>query len=306
MAVQVRWFDAADTTEEFNVNNLTEHTPTLAEQPWMAATIKNANPTADDLYAALLRHYGMRPTSWVPLHPLWSEGKLRMVAMCEADVAALQQLGQIRCTTGRDLTADDVECFSPALLAWIEAQLTMLGGSVFVRMTDKSTKDSMNGHCALHTTMDVLDALTSSRRLLKYVTGNTSDQWLVMMPWMPIDAPREYRVLVIDERVAGISQQHCYSSYGRETLTSEARRLAEAHADAVAIIAWYAEHKAAFAALHYEHVTLDVYVIDATVHLIECNPPSLWCASGSSLFRKSDFFAGGCLCDPSIVTVLIR
>jgi len=252
-------------SEKFNVNNLPDYFP---DSSWVRSVC-----TSGDRYSEICDHYGTN--RWLPLHPFYSTDYLVRIPLSESDLSSLKRIGQIRCSSGRDLRSDDIEDFSDELISQLNKAVFKLG-KVFVRMTHKSTKNSFSRKlCFCSTVLDILDSLTSSIPLLK--TLNSPFQEIILMKWVIIDPKTEYRVFIIDYKLVGISQQHCYTTFGPRDVLPDAEKILE----------WYQSVRDKFIELNYSIATLDLYV-NEKVNLIEVNPPSLWGPSGSSLFTEKE------------------
>jgi len=232
---------------------------------------KTSAGVSDEVYYETCRKY--QTQTWIGLHPQRNE--LTRWKLSPKDVNSLKMLNQIRCAIGRDFKSSDLEHFSPEFVSFVKTSLEKFP-QAFVRLSHKSFKNSFSTTLRpLTTTEDVFDALTSSLDILK--TLDMPEQELFIMKWIHIDRRRE-------SRVVGISQQECYKSF---SLSPE--RQHEAISDAQLIVNYYHDNKSTFDSFGYQTVTLDVFVDEGMVKLIECNPPSLWGPSGSSLFREEDF-----------------
>ncbi len=292
VSIDVFCFDETS-SDEFNVCNIDVRTP----------------PNA--IYKDVVEKYGM--TTWMILHPYFSRA-LNIWLFNESDLNSIRSLAQIRCSSGRDIKPSDIDDFSSEFINYLNNSCSKYKATgVFCRMTHKSTKNGFGRLRPLHSAIEILDAVTSSSRLLKTIQPSVNGpQIMAIMPWVAINPEREYRVFVIDGRVAGISQQHCYIKFDNR----DEKQVKE---DAKQIIVWYDNNKSLLDTMGYQTVTLDIHIVSSSddidkdylyyndkslVRLIECNPPSLWCASGSSLFREKDFEQ--CLSNKNVVTIIIR
>ena len=238
----------------------------------------NRESTPDDVYYQTCQKY--QTQTWITLHPQYPH--LARLKLLTSDIQALMELGQVRCSSGRQFRISNLEGFSTRLIAFVTDSIRKFPRA-FLRLSHKSYKNSFSTKLRpLTTVIDVFDALTSSYHLLR--TLNMPEQELFIMKWVDIDKQREYRVFIIDAKLVGISQQECYKTF---SVTSERKQ--QALADATLIIDYYTRHQATFNSFGYQTVTLDVFIHEETVNLIECNPPSYWCSSGSSLFTAEDF-----------------
>ena len=271
--MKISHFDQ-DIDEEFNICNLSELTPTLEEQPWLK---RICTDSTKKIYQQVVYHYGMN--KWIHLHPFYETGNLAAHILSSLDLDSLKSLSQIRCASGRSFKNADLDNFSAEFISFIERNVKVDG--VFARMSHKSVKDGFNKLIPLKSVSDVLDSLTSSAKLLQ--TFVDPNQILVIMSWVDIQPEKEYRVFVINNRIAAISQQNCYSNFERGN--------GEVENDVKMILKYYSRVKDEFYKIGYESATLDIYIGGNEARLIEINPPTLWCASGSSLFNKKELLS---------------
>lgn len=255
--------------EEININNLHQFQPDFSDSFVAKICVKNEI----SIYEQVCRHYHTK--NWIFLHPQFSE-MLRWKLSVQ-DLEAFRRLGQIRCASGRSLKKSDLDHFSEDLLSFFRQGLEKFP-QAFIRFAHKSFKDSFSVKLQpLQSVSQILDALTSSIKL--YKTLDQADQEIYLMKWVEIDPKKEYRVLIIDSRVAGISRQHCYESFPVDDVME----------DAELIVEYYHQHFDDFERLNYQTATVDLFVSNGIVNLIEINPPSYWGPSGSSLFVENDF-----------------
>lgn len=193
----------------------------------------------------------------------------------------LERISIIRVLTGRRLKETDLEDISPSFLENITCILAKFDNEVFVKTSEKSAK---NDHPLkpLHTLKDVIEEITGSMEILKYSIAHEYVQckFLVLKKWeSKITESNEFRVIVQDNRILGISQQRWYKNVG---LTHQMCLDA-----AYSIINWYNHVK-----IPYDSTVLDVWVDFSErphqTHLIECNPGFCWGSSGSALFHWID------------------
>ncbi|ADO67403.1 hypothetical protein crov369 [Cafeteria roenbergensis virus] len=130
------------------------------------------------------------------------------------------------------------------------------------------------------TYLDVLNHLTNckeyyihfNRALDKYKLGDTEN--LIISKWRDdFDKYREFRVIILDGKIKGISQQLWYEKiiYSEEEILKISN----------AIIEFFNQNK-----FYVPDMTVDINVnIKYHVDLIECNPGGLYSSSGSSLFH---------------------
>ncbi len=171
----------------------------------------------------------MEPTHGFHFILFYSTDNLVRIPLSESDLSSLKRIGQIR--------SDDIEDFFDQLISQLKKAIFKLG-KVFVRMTHKSTKNSFSRKLYFcSTVLDILDSLTSSIPLLK--TLNSPFQEII------IDPKREYRVFIIDYKLVGISQQHCYSTFGPRDVLPDAEKIFE----------WYQSVRDKFIELNYSICT---------------------------------------------------
>jgi hypothetical protein len=165
------------------------------------------------------------------------------------------------------LRTSDVEDFSTFTLSSIEEALSQCGRKVFVKLSQKSAKKGIEGLKPCHTVLEVFNLLTSSREIALR-TGNYEFEFVVICPWIDFNRANEWRVFLRNREIIGISQQNCYTQYGKRNVEKQIERIIEYD----------------FSHFPYEEATLDLAIIDGIVHIFEVNPPTNWCSSGSSLF----------------------
>lgn len=230
----------------------------------------NLNINDIEKYNEMCKQYST--SNWIQLHPQFKT--LVRYKISSQDLKELIYLSQIRCTSGRDLKNSDLEDFSKEFLDFLSNNLH----DSFIRFSDKSLKDSFCvKHNPISTIFDFFNACTSSKRLLHSFEINPNQE-LFIFDWINIKPKKEYRVFVIENKIRGISQQHCYHSY-----SNDENELAY---DALLILEYFKSIKNE---LPYETTTLDLFISNFKVNLIECNPPSYNGPSGSALFTQQEF-----------------
>jgi hypothetical protein len=127
--------------------------------------------------------------------------------------------------------------------------------------------------------IEALNLLTFSKNVALR-TGTYDEEFLAICPWLEIDPRHEWRVFVRNRKVFAISQQHCYAKYGSRDIKR----------DITLIMDWCRTN---LKSLPYEETTLDIAIVDDVTHLLECNPPTGWCSSGSALFDWNDIELDG-------------
>eukprot|EP00931_Biecheleriopsis_adriatica_P118914 TRINITY_DN94219_c0_g1_i1.p1 TRINITY_DN94219_c0_g1~~TRINITY_DN94219_c0_g1_i1.p1 ORF type:complete len:417 (+),score=42.88 TRINITY_DN94219_c0_g1_i1:23-1273(+) len=209
---------------------------------------------------------------WQDLKP-----EARLVPLRQRDRRVLANVALNRIFSGEDLQPHDLEELSSDFLTNLKDAIHQVGGRAFVKAPQKSAKNdlTMRAHSQPDT---VLDELTASKDVLINALGSRTApaQYLVVQPWRDdISAAREFRVIIANRRVAGISQQAWFKSVGhcKETATSAAQCL---------LHLWYA--KLVHVCPYFDCV-LDAYVCNGEAYLIEVNPCGWWGTSGSALFH---------------------
>lgn len=184
---------------------------------------------------------------------------------------ALKDLGTKRVITDRRLSKDDLEDFED-LFPPLQKVLNLLGESgAFVKSHSKSCKNDL-ALKPLKTPEDIIDNLTASKDILS--RWRESNNLLIMMPFIEnLDRMREFRVIILNRKIAGISQQSWYKSLDWTPDEATFKAIQKLWEDELN------------AKLYHADVVLDVYIDNLGVaRLIECNPGGVWCSSGSALF----------------------
>jgi len=172
---------------------------------------------------------------------------------------------------------DDIEQVSAGLLEKLSSAIRSVGGRAFAKTADKSAKNDVK--LQAHTRPEsILDELTSSKDVLvqSLASKEAPATYLVLKPWKDeVDAASEFRAIIIDRQLAGISQQFWYKSVGHtcDSVVSLVQPVIDLWYDKLLPLCPYAD------------CVLDVYVTKGEAHLIEVNPCGCWASSGSSLFH---------------------
>ena len=180
--------------------------------------------------------------------------------------------------------------------SWIESQLDDLSEQFKIDITNALKK--FNNHCFVktsktsgknevklepkYTLTDVLMHFTSCKEYFKefkYIIDNDYkfdySLHFIIMPWNEkLDRDREFRIIVLDNKIKGISQQKWYKKI--EFGDSEINKIYES------IKKWFSSQTK----FPFSDVTIDLWVDkEYNVHIIECNPGGIYSSSGSSLFH---------------------
>jgi hypothetical protein len=223
------------------------------------------NPQEVAMYTKIVRSYSLTPETWGRLH--WAADQLQIVPIAHTD--DLLDLINIRAATGRDLRTSDLEPWDD-IREHVNAILDEYSLGAFVKLSQKSPKKGFNKMVPCKTFYEVMDLITSSAELSKYLDRK---EYLILAPWMEFDRRNEYRVFVINHTIKAISQQNCYNEYGVRDVSEQMK----------SIIKWYDSIE-----FPYDCATIDVVVSANECCLIEINPPGDWGSSGSALFHWID------------------
>eukprot|EP00727_Mastigamoeba_balamuthi_P013065 m51a1_g8381 hypothetical protein (389) ;mRNA; r:181213-182455 len=271
-------------------------------------------PTALELraceaYCATFRYEVFHLT---PVFNCVMESPARLLPLRPLDCSALLDVCRVRVATGRPFRSADLEDFSEALVAGIQAAIEGVGveRGVFPKTSFKSSKNDARPAPA-RSAREVLADLTSSRDVLNFLewalgegrdrgAAVARDLSVVLSPWEPRIRPdNEWRAFVHGRQLTAVSQQH----WSRDVGVSEAQAVRSA--EAVARL----YDGALRDALPWSDVVLDVWVDDGgagdrtgvpRAHLIECNPGNAWASSGSSLFGWVDDMDRLCNADRTV------
>jgi len=192
----------------------------------------------------------------------------------------LKELANQAILKQRKITSEDLSFYPEKILNPIKAFLSRHRETgVFMKLSDKSSKNS-SVLSPKFTIEEIVEEIVNNRELISALERNKHDACLFLSPWSyDIDKNNEYRVIVVDGSVTGISQQQCYRYVG---ITQE-----KVKRDAVAILSYFSRIAKD---LPYVSCVLDVWIgSSGAVSLIEINPGEMWASSGSGLFNwKSD------------------
>ena len=220
--------------------------------------LKMLSPSAEEVIPGVKRY-------------LMQESPVYIIKLKKMQTDLLKEIGTKRVITGNNISKDDLEDFSD-LVPILEEILGLIGErGAFVKSQCKSCKNDIALR-PLKTPEDIIENLTSSKDIV--TRWKESDNLLIVMPFLKeLDRMKEFRVIVLNGRIAGISQQlwHKALDWTPDATTFEAIEYL-----------WTQELAPKF---HYGDVVLDVYIDSFNkAKLIECNPGGVWCASGSALF----------------------
>lgn len=205
-----------------------------------------------------------------------------LVPLLKKDRLALESLARRHVLGGSSLqSADLMETVGATLLGDLQAAIESVGGRAFAKTAEKSAKNDLllRPH---ETPASILQELTQSKDVLQQSLGRggtgkrRTARYLVVQPWDDVvEAANEFRVIIIDRQVAGITQQLW------------ARFVGHTEASAAAAVQpllrlWY---HVLLPVSPYADCVLDAYVEGNVAHLIEVNPCGFWGSSGSGLFH---------------------
>jgi len=179
---------------------------------------------------------------------------------------------------------------------WIESQLEDLSDKF--KDNIKNALNKFNNYCFVKTSKtsgkneiklepvctvkDVIMHFTSCKEYFsefKYIIDNIYkfdyDLHFIIMPWNDkLNIDREFRIIVLDNKIKGISQQKWYKKIEFDDL--EINELYKS------IKQWYDTLNK----FPFNDATIDLWVDkEYNVRLIECNPGGIYSSSGSSLFH---------------------
>lgn len=239
----------------------------LLKQDWLVGTTPvPPGPKSQTLYALMCRAFD---------YHLWYTPRLVSdVVRLKLTLAEKKRLHRLcaRMYTDSPLHPDHVEDFEP-LLASLQSHMAPRAAGYFVRLSCGSGKHD-RPLAPLHTPLDVLDYLTTSRRFCdQEFTCLDKDTYLFILPWKPIEPKFEFRLFVHRNRVTACSQQHCYQVF--DYTAGEVQEIVRA-----------LEHMDFLPYICYTTYIADIYYdpTERRMRLIECNNFGAWSPGGSSLF----------------------
>jgi len=215
------------------------------------------------IYLKIMDSYSLRPNTWGNLH--WAKDKLQIIPIPFVD--HLHNLVHIN--NYRNLNEDDFEIWHK-WIPIVETALNIYPDGAFIKLSEKSPKNGLQKMKPCFTFIEIIDLITSSKELIKYLTKE--EEYLILAPWKYFDRINEFRVFILDGKIRAISQQDCYTEYGARDVTNQIQL----------IIEWYEKIQ-----FPYQYATVDV-VVENECHLIEINPPGDWGSAGSGLFHWID------------------
>jgi hypothetical protein len=127
--------------------------------------------------------------------------------------------------------------------------------------------------------LEVISELVHNKDLVESLCRYKDKACLFLCPWRcEIYKNNEFRVIVNNGYITGISQQSCYKYCGLD----QHRMITVAKS----ILNFYEQNKRK---IPYCSCVMDVWVDgEDKTHLIEINPGEMWCSSGSALFNWVD------------------
>jgi hypothetical protein len=174
----------------------------------------------------------------------------------------------------RMITPEDIDFYQPLVANSLRkyfARYNAIG--LFVKVSDKRSKKSILS--PVYTLEQMVSHIVHDRDMIQSIIRHGHQASILLTPWRyEIDSRNDFRVIVYNCHIVGISQQKCYKYVG---LTSSIVKTA-----AESIITLYNKIKKN---LHYHTCVLDVWVDNVEAHLIGVNPGDLWASSGSALFN---------------------
>ncbi len=210
----------------------------------------------------------------------WYSGLLeaQLIKLTSYDKEILIELSKKVILRGRKLKMDDLMKFNMSFIREIRSALALYNHSVFVKTSEKSGKNDSDVEPS-STVLDIIKGLTNSKDIYLYsLTRQDSCNYIIIQPWNDrITKQNEFRVIIENKRILGISQQRIYQNVD---LTTELCIRA-----GNSIQKWYNNIKDS---IPFDSVVLDLFVDfedSNTVNLIECNPGYCWGSSGSALFN---------------------
>lgn len=237
------------------------------------------------IYHHVVLQYSANPLSgWVPLI---NEPNYHFVKLSHYDLTTLKEIMRIRAITGKSLTQSQVDNFTKSFLSNVKGAVTQCGHQAFVKLSNKSSKnDGVLSMCT--NVFDIINNITSSREILKTMLPGV-DEYLLIKPWVVFDKLNdEYRVIIINSRIKAISQQQW-----SKQRTKCCGKVSDKVFQPIVKTIEYVDLTNPL----LQNCIMDVYIKNGVAHIIEVNPPGLWCASGSALFHwinDYDILFGDC------------
>jgi len=167
-----------------------------------------------------------------------------------------------------------------------ELKNKMLDIGYFIKTQDTSTKKDYRPK-SVHTPHEALMHILASNECNRSFKRNNKKKYLLLSPWQEnlMSSHNEFRVFIIDDKIAGISQQNIYNisihmieiwSYMAEDIYVAVEKL---YADIKYLLPYE---------FQYDQCCLDIWIeqINENIiaHLIEINGRGGWSSAGSSLY----------------------
>lgn len=162
----------------------------------------------------------------------------------------------------------------------------MSGNGYFIKTQDTSTKKDYSP-ISINTPHEALIHILSSNECNRSLKRNNKKKYLLLSPWQEklMSSDNEFRVFIIDAKVAGISQQNIYK-ISTHMMNVWAYMAEDIY---VAVEKLYNNIKNSLPyEYQYDECCLDIWIEQINenliAHLIEINGRGRWGSAGSSLF----------------------
>lgn len=194
----------------------------------------------------------------------------------EKTLEGLEKLAKLCMYRPRKLKEDDIEFCDVIFRLKIEQFLERHKvNGVFMKLTDCSGKHSRK-LTPKFSLLQIIEEIVNNKDLIQNLLRYKQRSCVFLTPWnCNITKANEFRVIIINGVVTGISQQQCYKYVGlsKETIKKHAE----------SILALYERKRKN---IPYHSCVLDVWVSSGDkAYLIEINPGEMWGPSGSALFN---------------------
>ena len=229
-----------------------------------------------DLSAKIADSYRLTPSTWKHWDP-----DVQFI-----QVRAGRTLELMKIYSMRDFRNRDLEEFEDIVLP---VQKALDAGLNFMKLSNRSTKSGEFGLRPIRTPLEALESIGS----LKPFELEYSDQieYIIFCHWRQID--REYRVFWRNNKIEAISQQKCHD------IIPDMKNHALVDAEKISI--FLSSQK-----IYYEESAIDIGITNGVPWIIEWNPPTLWCNSGSSLLTEDELIRLRKANDQQKIPILIR
>jgi len=193
----------------------------------------------------------------------------------------------LECDNNEELNCDNNEEFDdilPEIICNLKNKMSGIG--YFVKTQDTSTKKDYTP-IPVYTPYDALVHILSSKQCNKSLkmSNINKTKYLLLSPWKNISADNEFRVFVIDDKIAGISQQNVNKI--SDVMINKWSCVAEDIYIGVEKLYDNIKNLLPYE-YQYDQCCLDIWIeeIDGCIiaNLIEINGRGLWGSSGSSLY----------------------